>query len=109
MVESTSKYTSMCGDYKIIKTIGVGGSAPVKLVEKDSKQFAMKIFVYDPKGWDDLVKTIKSEFEIVSKLNRTSIVEYIEFNENAIWTKSTGEKVKCCFLVMQYLRAAELL
>ena len=33
-----------CGGYTIIKTLGKGGNSVVKLVEKDEKLYAMKIF-----------------------------------------------------------------
>ena len=36
-------------------------------------------------------------------------MKYVDFNENAVWTKSNGKKVTCIFIVMEYLRAAEML
>ena len=33
-----------CGGYKIIRTLGEGGTAVVKMVEKDGQKYAMKIF-----------------------------------------------------------------
>lgn len=44
MVESSSGGKNTCGPYKIIRTIGEGGTAVVKLVEKDGQKYAMKIF-----------------------------------------------------------------
>ena len=49
MVENTANNT--CGGYTIIRTIGVGGNAPVKLVEKDGQQYAMKIMTPGQAGW----------------------------------------------------------
>ena len=33
-----------CGDYRILRTLGKGGNAVVKLVEKGGVEYAMKIF-----------------------------------------------------------------
>ena len=48
MVESTTNgklEISTCGDYNIIRTLGHGGNAVVKLVERDGTRYAMKIMV----------------------------------------------------------------
>ena len=36
-------------------------------------------------------------------------MKYLEFNDNATWTNSKGKKIPCIYLVMEYLRAAEML
>ena len=46
-IQTVAKYNIQgphCNGYKIIKTLGQGGSASIKLVEKDGNQYAMKIF-----------------------------------------------------------------
>ena len=45
MVEQSGE-ANICGGYKIKSTLGEGGNAVVKLVEKDGAEYAMKIFVY---------------------------------------------------------------
>ena len=46
MVEETKNVaTPTCGDYTVIRTLGYGGNAVIKLVEKDGIQYAMKIYV----------------------------------------------------------------
>ena len=80
-----------CGGYTIIKTIGVGGHAPVKLVEKDNQQYAMKIMTPDKKEWKAVVNKTRTEFNLLKERSIPSIVKYIEFNEDAIWTKSKGK------------------
>ena len=44
MVEKTVGQQPTCGGYTILKTIGDGGTASIKLVEKDGARYAMKIF-----------------------------------------------------------------
>lgn len=38
---------STCGPYKIMRTIGEGGNAVVKLAEKDGIQYAVKIMLLE--------------------------------------------------------------
>ena len=107
MVENTTRNT--CGGYTIIKTIGVGGNAPVKLVEKDGQQYAMKIMTPGQAGWQSCVDKTRIEFNLLKERDISSIVKYLEFNDNAIWTQSKGKQVPCIFLVMEFLRASEML
>ena len=69
----------------------------------------MKIFTPDEASWKEVVQMTKTEFDLLRDKNIPQIVKYIEFNPDAIWTKSKGQQVRCCFLVMEYLKAAEVL
>ena len=69
----------------------------------------MKIMTPDAKSWDNVVQKTRTEFDLVKELNIKSIVKYIEFNEDAIWTNSKGKQLRCCYLVMENLKAAEML
>lgn len=55
------------------------------------------------------IAEMKQKFELVNNLNLDSVVKYYEFCEDATWTKKSGEKIRCCFLVMELLRGVELL
>ena len=45
-----------CGGYKILQTLGKGGNAVVKLVEKDGQKYAMKIFEPHKSERDALIR-----------------------------------------------------
>ena len=40
----TLNMPATCGNYRILRTLGAGGNAVVKLVEKNGEEYAMKIF-----------------------------------------------------------------
>ena len=54
-----------CGGYKILSTLGKGGNAVVKLVEKDNQTYAMKIFEPHPKDKAKLVEITQKEVDVV--------------------------------------------
>ena len=101
---------STCGPYTIIRTLGEGGNAVVKLCEKDGQKYAIKIFMLDQIAkTDTVIAKTKHEFDIVQNLNNKYIMKYIEFNENATWQKKNGEQKQVCYLVMELLDGVELL
>ena len=55
------------------------------------------------------IKRTKAEFDTMRGLNLESIPKYIEFNTDAIWTKSNGEEVKVCYVVMENVEGIELI
>ena len=84
----------MINGYKIIRTIGKGGTSVIKLVEdKHGKQFAMKIFeplneVEQQKIFDETEK----EVEFVQKVNLPEIPKYYNFVKSATWIRSDGRR-----------------
>ena len=54
-----------CGGYKILSTLGKGGNAVVKLVEKEGQQYAMKIFEPHPTDKARLVEITQKEVDVV--------------------------------------------
>ena len=54
-----------CGGYKILSTLGKGGNAVAKLVEKEGEQYAMKIFEPHPKDKARLVEITQKEVDVV--------------------------------------------
>ena len=69
----------------------------------------MKLFVPDEADRETVVAKTRTEFELVKDLEIPQIMKYYDFNEKATWTKSTGEKVEVCYLVMELLDGVELL
>jgi serine/threonine protein kinase len=108
MVEQRS-YTSTCGPYTILQTIGEGGNAVIKLVEKDGAQYAMKIFLLEGQEHKEIIRKTKHEFEVVKSLDIKGVMKYHEFNEKAVWTNRKGDKKDVCYLVMELVKGVELL
>ena len=101
-----------CGGYEILRTLGEGGNAVVKLVEKNGVRAAMKLFVKEnlrSSEADRMVAKAKHEYEIVKDIKSELIMQYLDFQESATWTNSKGEKKEVCFLVMELLDGVELL
>ena len=102
MVEQQGQ-PNTCGQYKILRTLGEGGNAVVKLVERDGVQSAMKIFVKENLKSSDaerMVTKAKSEFDIVKDIKSDLIMQYLDFEESAIWVNSKNVRKEVCFLVM---------
>ena len=57
--------TATCGDYEIKSTLGYGGNAVVKLVEKGGVEYAMKIFEPHPTEREEIIKKTKEEMAVV--------------------------------------------
>ena len=97
-----------CDGYKIMTTLGRGGNSVVKLVEKDDRYYAMKIFKPDRIGNpEEFVRHMKKEMEIVQGLGLNSVPRYYKFKED-ILTKKSGEQKKVFFLVMEYIHGVTL-
>ena len=56
---------STCGPYKIMRTIGEGGNAVVKLAEKDGLQYAVKIMLLEDYNSETIIRKAKEEYEVV--------------------------------------------
>lgn len=53
--------TATCGDYQVVRTLGFGGNAVVKLVERGGVEYAMKIFEPHPTERDEILEKTKKE------------------------------------------------
>ena len=100
---------STCGDYEIKSTLGFGGNAVVKLVERGGQEYAMKIFEPHPTERDELIKKTQEEMAVVQNLNIDAIPKYHEFVESATWTKKNGQTREASYLVMDNCQGVELI
>ena len=98
-----------CGGYKILQTLGKGGNAVVKLVEKDGKTFAMKIFEPHAKDKADFIKVTQKEFNTVTACAMPAVVQYGEFVTDAKWYKKNGKDKNVCYLTMETINGCELI
>ena len=93
-----------CGGYKILRQIGAGGNAIVKLVEKDNVKYAMKIFKPSPREKELTIH----EYNIVTSMNIPAIVKYHELELDAKWLKKDGTDVDCSYLLMDHVNGLML-
>ena len=70
---------STCGPYKVLRTLGEGGNAVIKLDEKDGEQFALKIMLLGEHNSEAVLRKTKEEFEIVKGLNLPGVMRYHAF------------------------------
>ena len=108
MVEPAIERPS-CGGYRILQTLGKGGNAVVKLVEKDGAQYAMKIFEPHEADRAQFIATTQAEFDVVRGVGMSAVAQYFVFETNAIWHKRSGADVACCILVMELVDGVELI
>ena len=101
--------TATCGDYNITRTLGFGGNAVVKLVEKDGIEYAMKIFEPHPTERDEIIEKTKAEMAVVQGLKIDAIPTYHEFVEDATWTKKNGQSKQVSYLLMENCQGVELI
>ena len=72
----------------------------------------MKIFVKENLRTEDadrMIAKAKSEYDIVKDIKSDLIMQYLDFQESAVWTNSKGVNKEVCFLVMELLEGVELL
>ena len=108
MVDTTIVRPS-CGGYKIIRTLGKGGNAVVKLVEKDGQNFAMKIFEPHIDDKAQFINDTQEEFNTVKTCQMPAVVRYEEFVTDAIWYKRNGTNKNVCYLTMELIDGCELI
>jgi len=77
--------------------------------ERDGQKCAMKMFILDGISDARMIEKTKAEYEVVKGLDCNLIMKYFEFQENATWTKSSGNQKQVCYLVMELLDGVELL
>ena len=91
--EDTIDYRPSCNGFRILRTLGKGGNGVVKLVEKDGKEYAMKIFEPHPTEKDHFCQETQAELDLVQQHMIDDIPAYYEFAENATWQKKDGKNV----------------
>ena len=90
MVENTELERPNCGGYQILKTLGAGGNAVVKLVVGNGNKRAMKIFQWPTEQKERMLQATRAEYQVVSALDVDDVARYYEFQENAVWQKKNG-------------------
>ena len=111
MQTTNQAFKATLDNFSVIKTLGSGISAKVKLARRheDNKEVALKIFKLDnPINDAQALKTLKQEVEIYSKLKHPFMVELIDFKENATYTKLDGTSKQVAYMVLEFCDNGEL-
>ena len=101
---------SSLDDFKLLKTLGKGGSATVKLAEgPDGEEYAVKIFdLRKEKKNPNFTKYIKQEISLSTNFDHENIVKYYDFKEKSTLQRSNGEEIPVAYLVQEAIMGGEL-
>jgi serine/threonine protein kinase len=91
-------------EFKIIKTLGSGYHAKVKLAVKDGKEYAIKRFKQDTAD----LSVLEHELNIMSQLKHNNIVTLYEVRKNATYKKQNGCEYQCFAIILEYINGGEL-
>lgn len=88
-------------NYQIIKTLGTGFSAKVKLAidttDEKTSDYALKIFDLS-QGKETKLYLMNKEVEAVQKLNHKHVAKHFNSDKNSIMTKSSGKTVPVAYI-----------
>lgn len=103
------KKFAMVESYQLIKTLGSGYHAKVKLgySVENGTYAALKIFKTQHSIASNM-KTLKNEIEIMKALHHPNIVNLIDFKESTNYVKKNGQTKKVMAIIMEYINGGEL-
>lgn len=103
------KKNAMVESYQLIKTLGSGYHAKVKLgySVETGNYAALKIFKSQHSIAANL-KTLKNEIDIMKKLHHANIVNLIDVKESTDYIKKNGQTKKVMAIIMEYINGGEL-
>jgi len=89
--------SSYLDEFRIVRTLGTGYSAKVKLAETpDGKLVAIKRF----KDKVVNIQSLRHELSILRKLHHENLVNLIDVRENATYKKKSGPTYQCFAIVL---------
>lgn len=97
--------------YTCVKTLGSGISAKVKLAidHNTNQKVALKIFDRTLAfNTQKVFDTIRKEVEVYSTLNHPYMVRLLNFKEDAIWVKGSGQQVRVAYMALELITGGEL-
>jgi len=102
----------MINDWVLGDTLGMGGYSKVKLGihRKTGQKAALKIMLADESGKisDSKKKQLIRELNVMKKVKHENVIQLIEFDENAEYPESNGDKTKCIVTVLEFAAGGEL-
>lgn len=101
MSQKRKKFAQL-DDYILIKTLGSGYSAKVRLAyhESSKKYYAIKI-IHCKSHLDSNIKAIFNEISLLSQFSHENIVNLLKYNENAVYIKKNGETYPTKYAVLE--------
>ena len=104
----TEKKHPTLGDYILVKTLGSGYNAKVKLgySKVNGQYYAIKVL--KDKSLASNLKTIKNEVNMMRELNHPNIVNLIEARDDGEYVKVDGSSKKVMYLVLELASGGEL-
>ena len=98
-------------EFTIIRTLGVGGFAKVKLaINNKGDCYALKIFKTNvPRTRKKIKMMFKEEaFFCSCQFDHQNLLRYFESRENATKYKKNGDKVEVSYIIQEYVKGKEL-
>ena len=101
---------SQIDQYTLLKTLGSGVSAKVKLAQDPSgQQVALKVFdLTNPSCNEKILAALRREVQVYKGLDHANIVRLIDFKENSEKIKENGQKKKVSYIVLELISGGEL-
>ncbi|CAD8124673.1 unnamed protein product [Paramecium sonneborni] len=94
---------SICEDYYIIKTLGVGKYGKVKLGQKAQNLAALKFFKFEnEQQQQNQIQQLLRETQILQKLNHPNIIKLIKYSEQLKYTQKNGTITYKMGLILEY-------
>jgi serine/threonine protein kinase len=95
--------------YMLLKTLGSGYHAKVKLAysNEDSKHYAIKVFK-PTHSFQSNLKALENEIKIMKRLKHHNLVNLIDFKESIDYVKKNGKTYKVMAIVLELAQGGEL-
>lgn len=92
-------------EYKIIRTLGTGYHAEVKLaLDNHGEKVAIKKYKKETAS----IKTLMHELSIMKKLEHQNLVHLIDVRDNAVFKKEDQSQSNCFAIVLEFVGGGEL-
>ena len=104
------KKNSTLDEYVVIKSLGKGASAKVKLVEDaEGKKFAAKIMVPTaPYQVEKFRAMANNEVAMMKQVDHPNVVKVFKTSENGLYCKKTGQVTKVMYVLMEFCEGGEV-
>lgn len=108
-----AKLPKYVDDYLILKTLGTGLTAKVKLArhKKSGEIFALKMVdetKLGQKDRDDLFKSLKNELHLLEGINHPNIIKVFDIQQSRVYHSNNSKKT-VSYAVLEYASKGELL
>ena len=102
---------SQLGKYTLVRTLGSGANSKVKLgLDKSTgRYFAVKILKKGNPNLDaKFLELVMTEVHTMSQLSHPNIVNLIEYSQDGVVEKSSGDKEHVIYIVLELATGGEL-